>query len=426
MYKNLLKKLFQSATAKDSFISSTGQITSAILGAIFFALTARFLGPKEFGVFSLALASAVIIKDLLGPAIGANILRFVPAQTDRKIGYQYIKYAILILIGYYAIVSPIFIIFNRFFSFVIFNQYFFALIPLTIAMAMSFSLASFISSLLQAEKMFFHDSVFTMAQPMVRLILVSIIYSAGLLSIQSLMVLNITAYVAVSIVALNFFSPEIFAGKITSPVIHATNKFLPLMAVSVGTSTITDRMNLYITNFYSGAIQVSLLSVVGALFTPTKQIGGSMGNVLGSRFASFQTREEAYEYLQKAVALSAVMASGLITTMIFAEPLISIMYGSEFMDAVPIFQIYTIAYAFFIFQVPFSSMLLYFKGRSDVMAGVSFINLIITLVSNIILIPMYGVIGAAASLTIVIATTSVITMLLSLIVRRHAHHLLED
>ena len=419
MFQHLLKQFIGSQTAKDSFISSTGQLAASVMGAVFFALTARFLGPKNFGIFSLALASAVIVKDLLGPAINANLLRFVPAQTDKTVAYQYIKYAALIVLAYYAVISPIILVANRFFSFVIFHQFFFALIPLTIATALGFSLAGFISGYLQAEKMFFQDALLTMAQPMLRLIFLTLVYSLGLLSIQSLLVLNLTAYVIVSVAGLSFFSPAILATKVSAKVRRATNRFLPLMAASVGTSTVTDRLNLFITNFYTSASEVSLLAVVGALFTPAKQISGSISSVLGSRFAAFQTRAEAYDYLQKAVALSSLMASLLITSMIFARPVILIIYGQAFADAIPIFQVFTIAYAFFIFQIPFSAMLLYFKGRSDLLAVIAGTSLILTVAANLILIPRFGVIGAASSLVAVLIASAIITIAASFLARRH-------
>ena len=254
---------------------------------------------------------------------------------------------------------------------------------------------------------------------MLRLIFLTRVYSLGLLSIQSLLVLNLTAYVIVSVAGLSFFSPAILATKVSAKVRRATNRFLPLMAASVGTSTVTDRLNLFITNFYTSASEVSLLAVVGALFTPAKQISGSISSVLGSRFAAFQTRAEAYDYLQKAVALSSIMASLLITSMIFARPVILIIYGQAFADAIPIFQIFTIAYAFFIFQIPFSAMLLYFKGRSDLLAVIAGISLILTVAANLILIPRFGVIGAASSLVAVLIASAIITIAASFLARRH-------
>ena len=94
----------KTATLKDSLASMTGQVSAGILGAVFFAVSARLLGAEEFGIFSLALATAVIIKDIIDPGINSLLLRFVPASEPYSKALSFIKYALFLKIAYFAIV----------------------------------------------------------------------------------------------------------------------------------------------------------------------------------------------------------------------------------------------------------------------------------------------------------------------------------
>ena len=414
---NRITKLIKSSTARDSSLTIVGQISSAIVGAFFFAITARVLTITQFGIFSLALSTAVILKDILGPSINACLLRFVPGQKT-NIAHQYTKYMGLIIISYYAIVTPIFLIFNRFFSFVIFKQYIFSLIPIIIAIAISLSLAAYISGIFQARREFLSDSIFTIAQPAVRLALLLLIIYLNIVSIQTLLVINLTAYILVAAVSLYVLKPEFFMVKITKPTTIAANKFLPPMILSTGLSTLTDRINLYMINFFTGAAQVAHLATVSSLFTPTKQISGALGSVLGSRFASFDNQDSVSTYLKKSLLLTSVMAAGLVSMSFFAKPIITIIYGQQYAVAAPIFVTFTLAYGIFIFSVPFTSILLYYKGRSDVLASISALTLITTIIANFIFIPKHGALGAAYALLAVIILNSLLIAIFSLTTKR--------
>ncbi len=404
----------KTATLKDSLASMTGQVSAGILGAVFFAVSARLLGAEEFGIFSLALATAVIIKDIIDPGINSLLLRFVPASEPYSKALSFIKYALFLKIAYFAIVFPVLLLLNRPFSLIVFQRLIFGLIPLTLLLSLALSAGYFISGIFQSHKRFFADAIFTFSQPLLRLVILIWVYFQGTITVQSLLVVNITAYLIVTLIALFFITTRFLQVSIPKLTKSQSHSFLPPIMLSTATGTLTDRLNLYITNYFANPISVGYLSAATQLFVPTKQIAGSLSNVFGSRFASFTNSNQTSRYLKLALGFSTFLGLGLISTSLIARPLILLVFGQEFIPAIPIFRLLTLAFALFLIQTPFTSMLLYAKSRPDLLAMIAVLQLIVTALANLILVPTYGTMGAALALILVMATSLLATLFAAL------------
>ncbi|MBI2600214.1 oligosaccharide flippase family protein, partial [Candidatus Daviesbacteria bacterium] len=60
----MLKEIFSTATWKQSQITVIGTIINGVLGALFYILLARILGPAEFGILTVSLTTLVLIADM--------------------------------------------------------------------------------------------------------------------------------------------------------------------------------------------------------------------------------------------------------------------------------------------------------------------------------------------------------------------------
>ena len=61
---NLVENIFATATFKQSSITFMGTVLNGALGAVFYILAARFLGPASFGLMSVAIAALTLISDI--------------------------------------------------------------------------------------------------------------------------------------------------------------------------------------------------------------------------------------------------------------------------------------------------------------------------------------------------------------------------
>lgn len=403
-----IKSALLSSTFRDSGISIAGQVTAGILGAIFFALAARILGRSDFGIFSLAYAAAIVLKDLVDLAANAALLRFVPGAQTHDQAQAFIKHIAFIKLGYFLILAPLLLVFIRPASFLIFQASYKELIILILLTALSLSFATLVSGIFRARRQFVTDAFMTATQPALRLLFLGIIILTHTTSIQSFLVANFIAYLFVSAVAIYKVGLSFLRAVVDKSVTAKVRAFLPPMVLATATGTLTEQANLFIVNAALGPAQVGLLSAVGRLFVPTRQIGGIIDSVFGSRFAAFDSRPKINAYLKQTLTLSSLMALALLITSVLAGPIVNIIYGLEYAASIPLFRVYTLAYALFILHIPFSAKLLYAKGRSDLLAGIWLVQLIITIIANLLLVPSLGLIGAGLAFAAVMVINLVV------------------
>src|SRR3990167_11366718 len=88
-----LQKLFRKKTIAHSAITFSGTFINGALGIIFFILLARFLGPEDFGLISIAILSLTLIADIADVGINTGIINFVSKyiSEDKNRAYKYLK-----------------------------------------------------------------------------------------------------------------------------------------------------------------------------------------------------------------------------------------------------------------------------------------------------------------------------------------------
>jgi len=59
-----IKSIFATATFKQSGITFSGTIVNGVLGAAFYILVARFLGPSSYGLLAVTIASLTLVSDI--------------------------------------------------------------------------------------------------------------------------------------------------------------------------------------------------------------------------------------------------------------------------------------------------------------------------------------------------------------------------
>jgi len=408
---NKLTSLLKTQTLKDSAVSFFGHIGSALINLVFFALVTRRLGPQAFGIFALCMTTTYLIKDFADIALDSALLKFVPASHP-PVARGFLKQIFTIKLLYAAAFILIGITFRHPLSQLVFKFDLPTLIILSTIWSLSQSIMSFITTTFQARKQFFHASIFISAVSTVRLLLLFITLGLNIFSVASLIIISFTADFITISVGLTFIGLRFLHAHPSAKTNRRIFKFgLPMLATSLS-GILSDKLNVYLTNYYTTAAEVGLLSAASRLFTPVQSLTGSLSRVFGSRHAGFPHHQSARTYLYKTLSLAAILAAGLIFTSLFAHPMIFILYGSEFLSATLVFQILTFGYGIFLLLVPLNSYLLYYLGRSDIMGYLSIVQLIITIVTNLALIPPYGITGAAGAFVLTMLTSLLLTGLL--------------
>jgi len=398
-----IRRLIASDTSKDSLMSVSGQGIAAIAGFVFTAIATNVVSLQEFGYFSLALATATIVKDMVDPALNAALVKFVP--LSRGSAEQITRYVIKIKVAYFGIVLGFGFLFAGVLSEVIFKVEWQFLLIMTLATAATLSTGSLISGFLQAHKEFFLDSVFVALQPLLRLVLLGVAIWFGYMGVIELLVVNAVAYLIVIGLFASRITYEFVSGEVTSTSKNSANTFIRPLTLSTITGTLIDRVGLYITNYLLGPAAVGVLAVIMRLFIPAQQIAGVLQSVFGTRFASFTNDLQAKIYLKKGLLVILPIALVAIGTIPFAGIILRV-FGEQYGVGAWALRLITLGFVAFLFQVPFIGKILYYKSRADILVKISFIQLILVVIFEWVLIQVFGLNGAAGAITITMITIS--------------------
>ena len=79
-----ISAIFATSTLRQSAITFSGTVINGALGALFYILVARFLGPISFGLFSVAISVLTLIGDIGDLGTNTGLVRFVGKYLRRN------------------------------------------------------------------------------------------------------------------------------------------------------------------------------------------------------------------------------------------------------------------------------------------------------------------------------------------------------
>lgn len=123
---------------------------------------------------------------------------------------------------------------------------------------------------------------------------------------------------------------------------------------------------------------------------------GAFGNAWAPFFMSFVNRREDARYIFGKVFKYYILGFGFLTLLFFAlaKPVVSMMVGPNFQEAFLVVGLVAGAYMLkgcYLIQLPG----LYFEHKLHIQSAIEWVAALINIVLNFILIPIYGIVGAA-------------------------------
>lgn len=398
--KGFFKETFQTTTLRQSVITFSGTFVNGVLGAIFYIISARFLGPSSFGLFILAVTTLTLISDISDLGINTGIVRFVAKyfQKDEKKAYQFlklgleVKFLILVFTALFGwIVSP-------FIAKEIFNKPEFD-VPLKISFigVSSSLLFSFIISALQSLQKFWSWSLIQIAANLLRLILVFLLIWLGKLTTNS----NLVVYVLVPFLGF-VFGMKLIGTKFldvknersVTKKFFSYNKWVAALSLI---SALGSRMDTFISGKLLSNSQLGIYSAANQLVQVVPQLVSAVGTVIAPKMAGMEDIKNLVSYMKKVqiMVLGLAMLGILIApVIIFMIPLI---YGKMYTPSIPVFVILLFAMLIFLISVPVHVSVFYYFSKPSIFFWLSLVHLTLVSVLSFSLIPVYGIIGASLS-----------------------------
>jgi O-antigen/teichoic acid export membrane protein len=411
--RSYIRKFFglaTTATAKDTLILFVGSTASAFWGFLFTLFMARALSVSLFGIFSAALNLVVILASISDIGISAGAINFVSGHTakgEHEKANEYIKASFLIRLVTILVISAAVIIFAPLVSVKLLATrdpmiaVWSGILPIFLFPDM------FFPSILRAKNKFLHSTVIDNAFYIARLIFALAFYLVGGLTISVGFLAFGAGFIVEVILILYYLKADFLRSKPQVAEYKNLVKFSGWLGVNSIVSSIGGRVDVQMIAAMLGAMATGIYSIPSRLASFITVLISSFSSVLAPRFASFDDKEREKAYLIKSTLALIPITVGIIFWIIIAKPFILILFGTKYIESVPIFQALAAAQIPALFSIPSVTAIVYSMKKTVYIGAYSFFQTAAILILDFVLIPKYGLYGPTITFA-VINTVSVI------------------
>lgn len=400
----MLKKIFKTATWRQSQITILGTLINGILGALFYIILARLLGPSDFGLLTIALTTLVLISDIADIGTNTGLVRFVSSSLikDRDKAYKFLKLSLEIKLLTWVISFLVIFSLAPFFAENIFHKKeLIAPLQLSAFGVGGALLFTFATSSLQAYQKYFTWSLINILTNFLRLILILFLgYFAFLNLKSSLLVYIILPFFGFFLTLFILPAKKIMQSKNEFSLTGDLFKYNIPVAIFTIIAALSSRLDTYLNALLLSSKAVGIYGIANQMVAFMPQLVSALGLVSSPKFASFTDRKQMLTYFKKfQLFVLGVIVVGILTIPIFIY-LIPALLGIQYNEAITPFIFLFFAQLIFLFSIPLHHSIIFYFGRPDIFIWVSLAHLMIIGALGYFMILNFGIIGAAITVLI--------------------------
>ncbi|OGD91421.1 hypothetical protein A3D81_01320 [Candidatus Curtissbacteria bacterium RIFCSPHIGHO2_02_FULL_40_17] len=388
---NQIKDLIFTDTGKDTAIVFTGTIVNAAVGGIFFILAPRILGPADYGLFSVVIATGIMVANLANLGIDTGVLRFVKGEDSEsqkilKLALEsYLVIGLLVFVLGFVLSLPMARILGQ--------PNISPLLKIAFSGVIFVLLTDFVQAVLQSKKKFLEASIVNIVSNVSRLLILLIAAYFFQINVYFLTFLFFFIYI-VSVITGKLFVPlDFLKEKDHRAHFKKFFAFNSWIAASLAISSVP--LDNYFLLKFAGPVATGIYAAPYKILAITDQLAGNFSRVLAPRFSSFTNDTQAIIFSKKTIPIVLFVISAILTAGILAEPIVRILLGNEYINSIPVFRVVAASYAFYFADTIAVSLIVYYLGKPNITFLITIIVIIIWAISSYILIPKYQAIGAA-------------------------------
>lgn len=385
-------------TLRQSGITFGGTIINGALGAVFYILSARALGPSSFGIMSVALAVSMLASSIGDFGTDAGLTRFVSfyLKKNRQKANKFLKLTLEIKVVSGSLIG----VFGFLASDILANQVF---QKPEIAMGLKIAFVSvlftlvygFVVSTLKALQKFVLWSAIQIGANLVRVVVIVALFVFGLMSVEASLLTYLATLFAGFILGMLFFLPRDFLkakehGSVAGELFNY-NKWIAIFTL---VAALSSRLDTFIAARLLTSTELGIYSAANQLVYIVPQIIGALGTVFAPKMAEMES-SKVVPYLKK----TQLMVIGLALLGVLAAPVVAYfvpsIFGSQYIGAIPPFYVLLVAMLVFLISVPVHNAILFYYANPRLFFWLSLGHLAIMGGLGWVLISNFGVMGAA-------------------------------
>jgi O-antigen/teichoic acid export membrane protein len=396
---NKIRYALTTATLRQSTITVISTILNGGLAAIFYLLVARVLGPTDYGLFALIIATAAIMTVVFDFGFDRGMVKFISSyQSHPQKMQQVLKTSLLTKLASSVVIIIICTFFSQPIAKLVFNQPLMAkFLPLTAIAFSSQLLFYFVTYYFQAREQFVWWGLAFVYANFTRLILAVFVIALGRLDTTTAALLFIATPLFSFIIGMKKIGLNFLNVKIDKQVFWEMFSFNKWVIGFSTVSTISSRLDTYLTSYLLRLSDVGVYGLANQAVIIMPNLVSALGAVTSPKFSRFAKPEHNRNYLRKSILFFSLIS---FVTLVFLIPVgISFMLisGKEYLSGLLPFLVILLSQGLFMAVTPIRDSILYFFTKPKFFFWAGLIHGSITLLSGIFLIPRLGLLGAGLS-----------------------------
>ena len=419
------KSSSQKTILSEAFLSFSGMTLGSVFRYIFSIVMARFLGAQMLGIYSLGNAVTRIAEIFALMGLDNGVLRFVSRDTENTENvknsiYSSLKFGFLssIIISIILFCSAEFIVNN------LLNEDNFLVIVIKIfALSLPFSVLTLISSFATQAFKILKYKIFVnqIVNPLTLLIAFLASYHFLGTKLSILIPTVVSAVVGLVFITkfLSYFTDINFKNLIKEDVNKEILRFsIPLMFVSA-IGIIMHWVDIVMLGILSNATDVGMYHPIDRTAGLVRMILFAFAGIFAPIFSEHYFKKnmlgmkESYQSSSKYILTFALPV--FIFLFVFANPML-LLFGSEFQNAVALKILLTGIFIQTVFGLGSSTLSM--SGNTKFNLFNVSIALILNISLNYILIPQYGIVGAALATAIALLILSILRFIENIVLMK--------
>lgn len=400
----MFKSIFSTATFRQSQITITGTILNGILGALFYVVLARFLGPAEFGLLTISLTTLVLVADMADIGTNTGLVRFVSSHlsSNKEKALKILKLSLEIKLIVWLVVFMIMFLLAPFLATDVFHKPELILPLRLVGFGVGGALLfTFATSALQAQQRYIPWSIVNIITNALRLLIIFALgYFLALNSVNSLIVYIVLPFFGFFMALLILPTRDVLKVKGEFNLLKELLKYNTPVAIFSVIAAFSARLDTFLNAALLSAKEVGIYGAANQLVQIMPQLVSALGLVSSPKFASFQKIDQMLTYFKK----FQLLCLGLCILGLFTIPLsiylIPVLFGSAYSGAVVPFVILFLGQLIFLFSIPVHHSVIFYFGRPDVFIWVSLGHAMLIGGLGYFMISNFGITGAAVTVLV--------------------------
>lgn len=402
--------IFKSKTGNQTALVFSMELLTASLGFLANVFVIRKLSVDEYGIFSLFSSTIMLVGGFSHLGWLESYVRFSSKYRGHELFSSVIKFFLIRILGSLLLVSSVWTLFAKPLSAFLFKRPdLYNYVYLAIATAGLLTLNSVFTNFLRIQQNFKMLFYLQTSQAFLRFLFLFSLFGFGYAQLKNILSTYLVVPFLFMVFHLIYFQFYCKRNDLAIARSQDLNRDLKReftaynwwLLCSIVTTCLIGNIDAYFLAYYhSSNLEIANLGAASRLTLPITMIVTSIGSVILPKLSGSKNNDDIKIYLDKLKKFLAPITILVFCSGTLAIPVLKAIAGSKYSSIGSLLFLQVISLTIIFAANPLGILLLIW-GKTRYLAIMNFLQLLIDLFFNVLLIPKFGALGAISSTIIV-------------------------